>query len=236
MRSRAWILVLLILASGLVLGPNCPSPPPPTDSQRVNQAVALLGDRDYVVVRNAIRELSNLLDAPNIMKAVNPLIQVMQGQDGFYDSYTRSMAAQALVQIGTSQGYPKGKKAMNAVIAELAGGDLDVVRADCAYDLGATDWEAAYEPLVSANENDPSPVVRSSACEALFMYTNGLYSSETCYYEESSGQMSAPVGALMAFGAEAGSPADASDPAMQRWIKDHVLLPPESLALPGSPQ
>jgi len=228
------LMGVFVCLAVLVWGKMPPDVPPGTGGEAVAvvEAVANLKSSDYSVVRDAIQTLSALVDAPNIKIAVDPLIKVLSCRDGFYDSYTRCMAASALLEIGMTLGEHQGAKALDAVMDELETGNVDVVRAACAKALGGSGWGPAYDPLVEANASDPSPLVRSVACEALIIYTNGQYSSANCFFEEEETAL-APVPMFsMPGGISTGGTRDEEE-AMLRWMKNHILLPPEALLQMG---
>jgi len=236
MRYRWFVLALVILIPvGVVLiGPyGGYSWPPPTvphgnpsetgeEALGVIQAVSDLSNQDYVVVRNAIRQLRRSIYAPNIYVAIYPLMDVLGNVGRFHDSHTRGMAANALVRIGVAIKGQRGNQAIEYVINELEEGPTDTVRASCAYALGLSGREIALDSLISANEDDPSPVVRETACEALMMLTNGRYYSEDCHYgdEEEAG------GIVTTFSSGGDVRTMESGKVDElRWLKTHLLVP-----------
>ena len=237
MRFRWSVLAaVLLIPLGAALFPSHGEPPVDAgksgEVKPVVEAVKALASPDYVVVRDAIEELNGLLDAPNINMAVDPLILILSCRNGFYDSYTRCMAAHCLVRIGVSRGWPQGKPIIEAVVAELEDGNIDVVRAASAKALATIDWEMVYDPLIEANEADPSPLVRRTACEALLLYTSGLYSTPVCHYEEDEAFFSsrAVETTLEKTGDEEVLEGDQNDDdEMLKWAQNHILLPPELL-------
>ena len=122
MKFRWFLLALIVLTPiGAALMPP-PDVPPENPGQgeetvQVVQAVSMLDSPDYKAVRKAIRELNGLADAPDFVMAIDPLIKILSCRDGFYDSYTRCMAAHTLAGIGVTLDWPQGKKAVNAVLA-----------------------------------------------------------------------------------------------------------------------
>ncbi len=101
MKRRVVVLILLTVTGGLTMGPLCwPEPEEGPEALQVIQAICDLDDPDNTVVRRAIDNLTWLTNAPNIGRAINPLISILQGKNERHDSYTRALSARALVIIG----------------------------------------------------------------------------------------------------------------------------------------
>jgi hypothetical protein len=225
-------LVVLVLAGATIVGSHGLPPTAPDtadDAQRVVEAISDLQDPDYLVVRDAIRELNSLIDAPNIGMAVLPLERVLIKKDLFYSPYTRGMAARVMIRIAVQLGQPRGDRAVGIVIRELAESRNDYVRASCAYALGMSGRDTALEPLITANEDDPSPLVKTTACEALKIFTNGSYVSESCHYEDEE------VGDITSRLTD-----DEKDESLEdewvRYLHTHLLFPVDSLSTENSQQ
>ncbi len=209
MKKRFMVLVLLTVIGGMTMGPFCwPDPDEGPKALQVIRAIGDLDEPDYVAVRHAIDDLTWLVEAPNVFRSVEPLVSILKNEGDLHDTYTRALAARALVIIGLALGPDEGEAAVDAVIDELGSGNSDLVRAASAKNLGSVDWEVVMAPLIEANENDPSPLVQLSACEALMMYSSGAYQSDKCYYE----------------GAREEIP-ESTKPDLSTWAKAHVLLP-----------
>jgi hypothetical protein len=216
----------------LVSGKQPPDVPPGTGGEAtlLREAIKDLKSPDYSVVRDAIYTINSLESAPNLQTAIDPLSTVLTSDSGFYDSYTRCIAAHSLAGLANRFGSPKGDIALKSVIYTLQTGKVDLVRAACAKTLGSGGFEEAYEHLVQAEQNDKSPLVRVAACEGLTLLTNGQYSSGQCDPGPQSNQMLTvmpqskvanqvtPIGIM--------STVSGSEE-MERWVKNHVLLPPE---------
>jgi len=236
MKRKSIVIVIVILAAGFLMGPDdCGQPPTQGEKAlKVLKAVCDLNSRDYVVVRDAIRELKKLLDAPNIIIAINPLERVLSNTPGYYDAHTRGMVANVLIRIGVSLDCPSGDNAIQSVIDELGEGTVETIRASCAYALGASGREYTLDPLIAANENDPSPIVRDTACEALMMLTNGSYSSDVCNYQYENQES-----ALLSLNRSSFEPltTTALNNSLTgslttdelRWIQTHILLPLDTI-------
>ena len=230
----------LILAALVVTVPLCltligrAGPPPDTppdhakgkpdqeQAKAVQEAVAKLASYDYVVVRRAISDLEKLINARNINSAVDPLIAILERENGTRSPYTRAKAARLLVNIGREKGRPQGEKPVLSVIDQLLDAKVDIVRASCAKTLGTLDWDLVGPPLIQANEQDPSPLVRDSACEALLSHSNGMYSSPTCGYDPGA---SASSEVLMFSSPRISTMETESRQDMLDWARNHILLP-----------
>ena len=231
MRKQWLILILLLPLVAAMMGPVCWTPEERESARRVLRALPDLESMDYVVVRNAIRELNGLVYAPNIKLAIRPLNKVLTNSRGYYDAYTRGMASHTLVMIGVTLGTARGSEAVEYVISELEGGRTQSVRASCAYSLGLTGWETVQAPLIAANEGDPSGLVREAACGALLLVTNGKYESASCHYIDEDEE----EGTAMMMSSSKMDSQELETNDELRQLQNHIFMPLDSILSQGQP-
>ena len=136
-------------------------------SGQLNQAIKDLKDPSKIVRRNAAEQISFLITTPGIQRAIKPLAEVLLNRGIPSGIFTQEICATNLGRIAAHLGSPQGNHAIQALVESLKTEKFDSVRAASANALGITNNQLAVAPLQEALANDPSPLVKFAAQEAL---------------------------------------------------------------------
>ena len=133
----------------------------------LNEAIKNLNDPSKLARRRAAENIGLLVDTPGIQRAVKPLSDVLLNKSIPSGIFTQEICADDLGRIAAHLGGAEAKHAIDALKESLTMDEFDAVRASSAAALGITFNERAVAPLQEAVVNDPSPLVRYAAKDAL---------------------------------------------------------------------
>ena len=149
---------------------TCDPPEVPVNAQKelqLGQAIKGLEDPSKIVRRKSAEQISLLIDAPGIQRAIKPLAEVLLG-DIPSGIFTEQICAENLGQIAAFLNGPEANRALDALVESLESDEFDAVRASSADALGISKSERAVQPLEDALANDGSPLVRYASRQALY--------------------------------------------------------------------
>jgi len=162
------IMSLVILLSGWKADHGgCLTPP----CDELCQAIQDLQHPNKIVRRQAAAQISSLINTPGIQRAIRPLADVLLNKVIPSGLFTREIVSETLGRIAAQLGSPQGNRAVEALIECLENEPFDSLRSSAAYALGLSMSELALEPLQFSIENDPSPLVKFAAQEAMYRLT-----------------------------------------------------------------
>jgi HEAT repeat protein len=136
-------------------------------AKQLNQAIKNLRHPKKIVRRQAAHQISHLIATPGIQRAIRPLGDVLLNKGIRSGIFTQEIVAVNLGRIAAHLGSPEGDHSVEVLIECMVFEEFDSVRASAATALGLSMNELALVPLQYSLENDPSPIVKYAAQEAL---------------------------------------------------------------------